>query len=197
MLQPDSGSIKVGGESMEAEPEKIRNSISVVFQDFAHYEDTLRNNITVSDPERTSSDEELNQLLKELHVDAVINQQQLGLDSKIGSFSENSNNLSGGQWQKIPLARAAYRNQGRIIILDEPTSALDPMAEAQLYKDFAEITGDKTTLLISHRLGITSVVDRILVFRDGKLIEDGSHRELMEKDGYYAKMYRAQAKWYQ
>ena len=81
---------------MEAEPEKIRNSISVVFQDFAHYEDTLRNNITVSDPERTSSDEELNQLLKELHVDAVINQQQLGLDSKIGSFSENSNNLSGG-----------------------------------------------------------------------------------------------------
>ena len=176
---------------MEAEPEKIRNSISVVFQDFAHYEDTLRNNITVSDPERTSSDEELNQLLKELHVDAVINQQQLGLDSKIGSFSENSNNLSGGQWQKIALARAAYRNQGRIIILDEPTSALDPMAEAQLYKDFAEITGDKTTLLISHRLGITSVVDRILVFRDGKLIEDGSHQELMEKDGYYAKMYRA------
>ena len=86
MLQPDSGSIKVGGESMEAEPEKIRNSISVVFQDFAHYEDTLRNNITVSDPERTSSDEELNQLLKELHVDAVINQQQLGLDSKIWKF---------------------------------------------------------------------------------------------------------------
>ena len=197
MLQPDSGSIRIGGESMEAEPEKIRNSISVVFQDFAHYEDTLRNNITVSDPEKTSSDEELNQLLKELHVDAVINQQQLGLDSKLGSFSENSNNLSGGQWQKIALARAAYRNQGRIIILDEPTSALDPMAEAQLYKDFAEITGDKTTLLISHRLGITSVVDRILVFRDGKLIEDGSHQELMEKDGYYAKMYRAQAKWYQ
>ena len=112
----------------------------------------------------------------------------MGLDSKIGSFSENSNNLSGGQWQKIALARAAYRNQGRIIILDEPTSALDPMAEAQLYKDFAEITGDKTTLLISHRLGITSVVDRILVFRDGKLIEDGSHRELMEKDGYYGKL---------
>ena len=127
----------------------------------------------------------------------LINQQQLGLDSKLGSFSENSNNLSGGQWQKIALARAAYRNQGRIIILDEPTSALDPMAEAQLYKDFAEITGDKTTILISHRLGITSVVDRILVFRDGKLIEDGSHQELMEKDGYYAKMYRAQAKWYQ
>lgn len=64
-------------------------------------------------------------------------------------------------------------------------------------KIYYEITGDKTTLLISHRLGITSVVDRILVFRDGKLIEDGSHQELMEKDGYYAKMYRAQAKWYQ
>ena len=197
MLQPDCGSIRIGGEEIGTESEKIRNSISVVFQDFAHYEDTLRNNITVSDSGKISSDEELNQLLKELHVDEVINQQQLGLDSKLGSFSENSNNLSGGQWQKIALARAAYRNQGRIIILDEPTSALDPMAEAQLYQDFAEITGDKTTLLISHRLGITSVVDRILVFRDGNLIEDGSHQKLMEKDGYYAKMYRAQAKWYQ
>lgn len=197
MLKPDGGEIRVGGEDIERERGKIRNTISVVFQDFAHYEDTLRNNITVSDTSKQSTDGELYGLLEKLHLDEVIRRQKLGLDSRIGSFSENTNNLSGGQWQKIALARAAYRGRGRIMILDEPTSALDPMAEAQLYRDFSALTGDKTTLLISHRLGITSVVDRILVFRDGRIIEDGSHGELMRRDGYYAQMYRAQAKWYE
>ena len=82
------------------------------------------------------------------------------------------------------------------MVLDEPTSALDPVAEAQLYRDFTRLTGDRTTLLISHRLGITAVVDRILVFQEGKIVEDGSHRELMEKNGLYAEMYQAQAQWY-
>lgn len=196
MLKPDEGSILVDGTDVTEETGKVRNTISVVFQDFAHYEDSLRNNITVSSPDRKCGDEELNQLLKSLHLDEMIRQQKLGLDSAIGSFSENSNNLSGGQWQKIALARAAYRREGHIMILDEPTSALDPMAEAQLYEDFAKLTGDKTTLLISHRLGITAVVDRILVFKDGCIVEDGTHKELMEKRGYYERMYRAQAKWY-
>lgn len=82
------------------------------------------------------------------------------------------------------------------MVLDEPTSALDPVAEAQLYRDFTRLTGNRTTLLISHRLGITAVVDRILVFQEGKIVEDGSHRELMEKNGLYAEMYQAQAQWY-
>ena len=82
------------------------------------------------------------------------------------------------------------------MILDEPTSALDPVAEAQLYHNFTALTEDKTTILISHRLGITSVVDRILVFKEGRIIEDGSHKELMAKKGYYAQMYHAQAQWY-
>ncbi|MBU5590584.1 hypothetical protein KQI89_02290 [Clostridium sp. MSJ-4] len=77
------------------------------------------------------------------------------------------------------------------MILDEPTSALDPVAEAQLYSDFANLTEGKTTILISHRLGITSIVDRILVFKDVEIIEDGSHKELLSNNGYYAKMYYA------
>lgn len=196
MLQPDEGKILVNGADVSEQTGRVRNTISVVFQDFAHYEESLRNNITVSSPKRKSEDEELYQLLKSLHLDDMIRQQKLGLDSAIGSFSEKSNNLSGGQWQKIALARAAYRREGHIMILDEPTSALDPMAEAKLYEDFAKLTGDKTTLLISHRLGITAVVDRILVFKDGRIVEDGTHRQLMEKRGYYEQMYRAQAKWY-
>lgn len=83
------------------------------------------------------------------------------------------------------------------MILDEPTASLDPISEAQLYRDFARITEDKTTLLISHRLGITSLVDRILVFHEGRIIEDGSHQELMSMKGHCYTMYQAQAKWYQ
>ena len=106
------------------------------------------------------------------------------------------NDLSGGQWQKLALTRALWRNKARIMVLDEPTAALDPIAEADIYKNFAAITGGRTTLLVSHRLGVTSIVDRILVFRDGEIVEDGSHRELLQKNGYYAELYHVQAKWY-
>lgn len=92
--------------------------------------------------------------------------------------------------------RAVYRNQANILILDEPTAALDPIAETQLYRDFSRITGEKTALLISHRLGITSLADRILVFQGGRIVEDGSHQELMAQKGHYYNMYQAQAKWY-
>ena len=94
------------------------------------------------------------------------------------------------------MTRALIRKDSRIIILDEPTAALDPIAEAELYREFARLTEDKTTLLISHRLGIASVVDRVLVFDDGRIVEDGSHEQLMKLDGVYAKLYRAQAEWY-
>jgi ABC-type multidrug transport system fused ATPase/permease subunit len=83
------------------------------------------------------------------------------------------------------------------MILDEPTAALDPLAEAELYRSFADLTGNRTTILISHRLGITQLVDRILVFDDGRIVEDGSHEELMSKQGLYARMFQAQAQWYQ
>ena len=83
------------------------------------------------------------------------------------------------------------------MILDEPTAALDPLAEAELYRNFTELVGDRTAILISHRLGIAQLVDRILVFDDGRIAEDGSHEELLKKQGLYARMFRAQAQWYQ
>ncbi len=150
-----------------------------------------------TDKNHLADDDEIISLLRTIKVDDVVEEQPNGLDELVGSFSEKFNNLSGGQWQKISIARAAYRKDAKIMILDEPTAALDPIAEAQLYRNFTELTGDKTTILISHRLGITSLVDRILVFDNGHIVEDGDHKTLLAKDGLYAKMYRAQAQWYE
>jgi len=196
MFDLKSGQINIGGIDIQSDPMAARNAVSVVFQDFAHYEANLRENITVSDKNRTATDDEIMELLCKINVDDVVTEQKNGLHELVGSFSEKANNLSGGQWQKISIARAAYRNKAKIMILDEPTSALDPVAEAQLYRNFASLTGNKTTILISHRLGITALVDRILVFKDGRIIEDGSHKQLMALNGHYAEMYRAQAQWY-
>ena len=197
MFDPKTGHIAIGGNNISENSAAARNAVSVVFQDFAHYEASLRDNITVSEKNRQSSDDEIMELLKKINVNDVIEEQPDGLNELVGSFSDKANNLSGGQWQKISIARAAYRQDAKIMILDEPTSALDPVAEAQLYRNFASLTGEKTTILISHRLGITAIVDRILVFKGGKIIEDGSHKELMKQNGHYAEMYRAQAQWYQ
>ena len=197
MFSPDKGSVSINGFSMEKHKQELRNGSSVIFQDFAHYEATLRENITVSDASRKLSDKEIEELARNIHVEDVIEEQPEGLEGLLGHLSQKGNDLSGGQWQKIALLRAVYRSNTNIMILDEPTAALDPLSEAELYRNFSEITGDRTTILISHRLGITKLVDRILVFDDGRIIEDGSHQELMEKRGHYYDMYQAQASWYQ
>lgn len=197
IFSPDSGSVSIGGLSMEEHKRALRQRISVIYQDFAHYEASIRDNITVSDEERKLFDEEILDLARRIHVEDVILEQPEGLDAILGHMSEKGNTLSGGQWQKIALLRAVYRSRADIMILDEPTAALDPIAEAQLYRNFSELTGHRTALLISHRLGITGLVDRILVFREGRIVEDGSHGELMARRGHYYAMYQAQAKWYQ
>ncbi|MCL1884662.1 MAG: ABC transporter ATP-binding protein/permease [Defluviitaleaceae bacterium] len=196
MHEPRSGKILLGGTDVSKEPLKTRNAVSVVFQDFAHYEASLRENITVSDKSRNASNQEIMEMLNKINIADVVEEQPAKLDEQIGTFSDKSNNLSGGQWQKISIARAAYKIDAKIMILDEPTSALDPIAEAGLYRNFAKLTHDKTTILISHRLGITAVVDRIIVLKDGRIVEQGSHKQLMEKNQHYAEMYRAQAQWY-
>ena len=176
---------------------RLRKSSAVVFQDFCHYEASIRENITVSDRERTIDEAEFQELLTKSNLREVADAQPHGVDEEIGQFSATGNNLSGGQWQRIALARALYRRDSRLMVLDEPTSALDPLAEAELYRRFAEMAEGKTTLLISYRLGITRLVKRILVFHEGRIVEDGDHETLMRKGGCYAKMYRAQAQWYQ
>lgn len=197
MYEPNCGTISMGNKNINDNISAVRKSISVVFQDFSKYEATIRHNIAVSDPHRQATDEEILDMINLCDLASAIENQPEGLNEEIGLFSQHGNNLSGGQWQKLTIARALYRNKANIMILDEPTSALDPISEANIYRNFAELTGDKTTILVSHRLGITSIVDRILVFKEGQIIESGSHGELMNNNGYYAEMYRAQAQWYE
>ena len=94
------------------------------------------------------------------------------------------------------MARTLFKKDAEILVLDEPTAALDPISEAKLYEDFDKMAGDRTVILISHRLGATRLADRILVFDNGNIIEAGSHEQLMKLKGMYAKMYQAQAQWY-
>ena len=196
MYEPDSGTITMSGEDIYKELSRTRRTISAIFQDFARYEASIRENITISDNKKQYRDEELIDLAKQTGAWEFIEPQQAGLDEVVGSFSTTGNNLSGGQWQKIAITRCAYRDSAKVMVLDEPTASLDPLAEAELYRSFADLTGDRTTILISHRLGITSLVDRILVFDEGCIVEDGDHETLMERGGLYARMYNAQAQWY-
>lgn len=190
------GEITVGGQSLADNAPAVRKTLSVVFQDFGKYEDSIRYNIQVSNLTKHATDEEILELTRVTGAYDAIAARPAGLDEQVGTFAEQVSNFSGGEWQKIALTRALYRDQANVVILDEPTAALDPMAEATLYRNFASMTGSRTTLMISHRLGFASFIDRILVFRDGRIVEDGTHEELMARDRYYAEMYRAQAQWY-
>jgi len=197
LYKPDSGEITMGGTNIYDNISKTRKTLSAVFQDFARYETTIRANITIADIEREVTDAQLRAVAESTGALEFIEAQENELDEVVGTFSPSGNNLSGGQWQKVALTRCMYREDAKVMILDEPTAALDPVAEAELYRHFADIIGDRTTILISHRLGITQLVDRILVFDDGCIVEDGTHLELLAKDGLYAKMYHAQAQWYE
>ena len=118
------------------------------------------------------------------HLDTVLSKEFHGID------------ISGGEWQRLAIARGIYREHD-LIVLDEPTAAIDPIEEAFVYKQFARISEGKTVLVVTPRLGSVKSADRIIVLNEGKIIEDGSHNELIEKNGFYAKMYFEQAKWYQ
>ncbi len=197
LYEPDRGTVTMGGESIYTDVSRTRRTLSAAFQDFARYETSIRENIVVSDRRRMPEDAEVEAVARRNGAWEFISAQPHGMDEVVGSFSETGNNLSGGQRQMLARCRCAWRQDAKIMILDEPTAALDPLAEAELYRNFTDLTEDRTTILISHRLGITRLVDRILVFDDGQIVEDGSHEELLKKQGLYARMFRAQAQWYQ
>lgn len=193
---PTKGQVLVNGESIEKRLTFLRNRMSCTMQDYLQYSDSVAENVAIGDVRHEADPERIRKALDKAGVAEDIDALEEKECTYLGNLHPNSRDLSGGQWQKLAMARNLYKEQARIMLMDEPTAALDPVAESRLYQEFSNLTEDKTVILISHRLGAARLADRILVFRDGTIVEDGDHETLLQKGGYYTQMYQAQAQWY-
>lgn len=191
------GVILLNGKDLRTYPlSAIKAAFSVVYQDFSRYQISMADNIAIGDTARVVEKEQLLDVTSKIGLNKTIDQLPCGIDTPLGRIKNDGLDLSGGQWQKIAIARSLL-SRAPIKILDEPTSALDPLAENQLYQEFEELMKGKTTIFISHRLGSTKLADEILVINQGYIAEKGSHSELMKANGLYAQMYESQREWYE
>jgi ATP-binding cassette subfamily B protein len=197
LYTPTHGTISFDGIHItDFHPADFRNQVTAVFQDFMRFQFSVRENIGFGNLACLHDDAYIQVAASRTGADEVARTLSKGYDTVLGYMFEGAEDLSYGQWQKIALARAVNRN-AQLILLDEPTSAMDPMAEAEMLEHFIRVMEGKTTILISHRLGICKSVDRIIVLQNGEVIEQGSHVELMAEKGVYSEMYETQAKWYE
>lgn len=188
------GDILVNGKELRRYPvSTIKAMFSVVYQDFAKYYIEMKDNIALGDVHSTGKEMEAAHLAG---LDEVIGKLENGINTPLGRILKGGQDISGGQWQRVAIARSLV-SRAPVRILDEPTSALDPISESNLYGDFEKLMEGKTTIFVSHRLGSTKLADEILVIDEGKIIERGTHKELMAKKGQYANMFEAQRAWYQ
>ncbi|ULL17232.1 ABC transporter ATP-binding protein [Paenibacillus sp. H1-7] len=197
--EPSHGSVSWNGvhlSSMDGQLGEIWQRTSSVFQDHERYPFTLRDNVALGDLTRRLDDEEILRLLKACGLEDLIHKSDRGLDTPLGQVVEGGRELSGGQWQRLAIARAMYR-QSELVVLDEPTAAIDPASEIEIFEQFHRLRQGKTAIFVSHRLGWARFADRILVLDQGRLIEDGNHKQLLAKGGKYASLFHDQAQWYQ
>src|SRR5687767_6700393 len=191
------GSIKVGGiDIKDMDPEYLRSRIGVLFQDYASYELSVRENVIMGWPyDKETNDDRVMKALKDSRSEWLVKKMANGLDSKVGRLFEGGHDLSGGEWQRLALARIMYRNAD-IWILDEPTSSLDPEAEAAIFAELKENLKGRIGIVISHRFSTVRIADRIAVIDDGRIIELGTHQELLAAGNRYARLFELQASGY-
>lgn len=178
----------------DVSPSAIYRGISGVFQSYRRYKLTLAEYIGVSDVSKPADPTHLASSAGKADLDIDGGSFPDGYDTML-SREFDGVDLSGGQWQRVAIARGFYRAHD-MIVLDEPTAAIDPIEESRIYAKFAEISRGKTAIIVTHRLGSTKIADRIVVLGAGKIVELGSHEELMRQGGTYAEMFTAQARWY-
>ncbi|XBM35229.1 ABC transporter ATP-binding protein [Bacillus licheniformis] len=196
LYKPTAGNIFLEGKDLcQIDENELSEYVSVVFQDFVRYALSVKENIALSDISQIDNLNEIKQTAFLSGADSFIEALPNGYDTTLGKVLPNSIDISGGQWQRIALARSIFK-KSKLIILDEPTAALDPKTEAYVFEKFRELTENKTAIFISHRLASVKMADRIIHLKDGQILEEGSHKELMALKGEYYNMYMTQAKWF-
>jgi ATP-binding cassette, subfamily B, bacterial len=198
LYDPTSGSIAWNGKDLRSYPlAYVRSRIAVVMQDYARFPSTVRENVGFGNLLSLSDDTAINEAISEAGISAKVNSLSAGLETPLGKQLEDGIDLSGGQWQRIAIARALMRlDTAEVLIFDEPTAALDPKTEHEIYSIFRQIAAGKTTIVISHRLGLAKIADRIAVMENGKIVEIGTHDELIELGEIYHSMFTRQASSY-
>jgi ATP-binding cassette, subfamily B, bacterial len=173
----------------------LRQQVSVIFQDYAKYALSAHDNIWFGNVQLASADEAVVSAAKRSGAHEVITRLPQSYGTMLGKLFDGGEELSIGQWQKVALARAFF-SDSQIIVLDEPTSAMDPKAEYEVFNRFRELIKDQSAILITHRLSTVKMADRIYVMDQGRIVERGSHNELMKQQGLYATLFETQARNY-
>ncbi len=195
LYRPTTGAIFIDGVDVTTIPvDELRRRIGVIFQDFAHFQLTARENVGVGWLPARDDDAAIGRAIDEGGAREIVQRLPQGLETPLGR-AFGGDDLSGGQWQRIALARAFMR-KSRILILDEPTAAMDAEAEHEIFQRFRDLKENRTAFIITHRFSTVRMADRIVVFEDGAIVESGTHTELMALDGRYANMFRIQAAGY-
>jgi ATP-binding cassette subfamily B protein len=196
LYDPIAGAIFLDGADLrDYKVEDLRNEIGVIFQDYMRYDMRVVENIGFGRIEALDDNERIRQAAAKAYADSVVNALPRGYDQMLGRRFEGGVDLSGGQWQKIGLARA-YMRDAQVLILDEPTATLDARAEYEVFVRFADLTRGRMAVLISHRFSTVRMADRILVLEHGRILEEGSHEQLVAMQGRYAELFELQAAGY-
>ena len=198
LYEPSEGRIVLDGRDLSTwDPELLRRRFGVLFQDFNKYQLKLRENIGLGSVDHLTDEPRIERAAERGGASEILKTLPGGLDAALGHWFEKGSELSGGQWQKVALARAFMREEADILVLDEPTAALDAESEHAVFERFRELAKGRTTIVISHRFPTVRMAKNIIVLEQGQIVEQGSHERLLEKDGKYARMFKLQAQGYQ